>query len=370
MRTGSLLTVLAWVFAVSSCGGGTTPAPTPMTKPPAKPAAKPPVPAKLTPAESAAALADGIHRAYKACIDVANRQSVEGVVNCFADSGTSAMVDGSRDNNKAEIRASMIRLWKGVPDMTRKSQIMLINGPARKTATVLLETATHKGQMGPLKPTNKRIGFFGVQLIDWDADNLIKSNIHFFDQATVLAQLGIIKFPHRPLRTGLAFSPIIVKATGSAAEKANLALVDSLAAAVSARDVDRTFAAFEPSATYHHMAGANSIAPLTNIKRFFGKFFAAFPDLRKTHVTSFAAGDWVFVHGRWEGTNTGPSSVLGMSKPTGKKLKYHTAEFYRLAKGKVVQYWGFNDRLTMIQQLGLMGGGGKPATKPSPQTKP
>lgn len=327
------------------------------TPPPAK---KPkPVPASKTP------IADQVQRVYAECIDKANRHDVDGIVGCFAPNGTSAMSDGGTDRGRDKIRDSMIKLWKGIPDMTRRPQIMLFAPGGRTTATLVLENATHKGPIGPLAATGKRLGMWGVQLITWTADNLIASNVHTFDQATVLAQLGVIKIPHRPVASSLWGKPIVVKATGSAAEKQNLAKVTAVTNAMTARKLDVMQATLAGDATFHNLGGPSDISGRGNVVRFFELILKAFPDMKVDQLTAFAAGDWVFVYRRWQGTNTGPSHVLGVAKPTGRRVTYHTAEFYRFDNGRVKELWSVNDRLHIIQQLRLLGARGAAARKPT-----
>jgi len=365
MIRGTKLLLIGVAALAIGCGGKTAPAPVaPATTGTTEPATTTTPPVKPGAKQSAA---EAIQRAYKLCRDAANQQSVEGVVQCFSKDGTSAMVDGTRDNNPAEIRKSMTRLWKGVPDMSRKIQVLLINGKARQSAAILLETATHTGAMGQLKATGKAMGFFGVQFINWDENQLIKSNIHFFDQATVLSQLGFIKIAHRPVTRELSGPVVTVKSTGSATEAANLAKIAAMSKAVAARNVRLMFSEFTADTVFHNMAGSKDLAGIPHMHSFFTLLLTAFPDMRKLHRASFAAGDWVFVHGQWTGSNTGPSASLGLKTPSGRKLKYHTAEFYRFEDGKVKEFWFVNDRMTIINQLRLFN---RPTPTPTPKPKP
>lgn len=360
LATRSFILGLAACTLGVGCGGGSS-----STKP-AKPAPTPASPARSKPEPTAKA--DALIKVYDACIGKANKQDVEGIVACFTKDGTSAMVDGSRDAGRAAIRESMTKLWKGVPDMTRHAQVLLVAADARTTATIFLEKATHKGKIGPIAATNKPIGFWGVQLVNWTDERLISGNVHFFDQATVLAQLGVIKMPHRPVATALWGKPVVVKATGSAREKQNLASVDALLAGVKARSADTMFAGFHDDIVFHNLGGPGDIRGGANVRKFFTLLMTAFPDLKREHRTAFAAGDWVFVHARWLGTNTGPSDVLGIAQPTQQPLTYHAAEFYRFEGGKVKEMWSFNDRITIINQLNLFNRK-QPSNKPATPAK-
>jgi ketosteroid isomerase-like protein len=77
----------------------------------------------------------------------------------------------------------------------------------------------------------------------------------------------------------------------------------------------------------------------------------AFPDFSMTleHVT--ADGDLVWGHARARGTHTGS---LGHIPPTGKRMAIDVIDLCRFRDGKIVEHWGVPDRLSQLQQLGLV----------------
>jgi steroid delta-isomerase-like uncharacterized protein len=78
---------------------------------------------------------------------------------------------------------------------------------------------------------------------------------------------------------------------------------------------------------------------------------AGFPDLHVKIEDMIAEGDkvvtWFTTHGTQQG-------VLGSIPPTGKQVAVSTIEITRIADGKIVEDWGIDDRLGMLQQLGLV----------------
>jgi predicted ester cyclase len=80
-------------------------------------------------------------------------------------------------------------------------------------------------------------------------------------------------------------------------------------------------------------------------------FLASFPDTQSKTEHLVADGDKVIEWYTSAGTNTG--SFMG-APPTGKKFEIVSVVVYRLANGKIVETWGINDGLTLMQQLGMM----------------
>jgi steroid delta-isomerase-like uncharacterized protein len=76
------------------------------------------------------------------------------------------------------------------------------------------------------------------------------------------------------------------------------------------------------------------------VKAFFKMIREAFPDLHGTPSLVLADGDYVVVTAKWEGTNKG--SFMG--KPaTNKSLSWTVVDIIRLADGKAVEHWGWDD---------------------------
>jgi steroid delta-isomerase-like uncharacterized protein len=92
------------------------------------------------------------------------------------------------------------------------------------------------------------------------------------------------------------------------------------------------------------------------LKQLFSMFFKAFPDMKITVTHMIAEGDFVVIHHLSTGTNKG--EFMGM-QATGKAVKYNEMHLIRIANGKVVEHWGVEDSMTMMQQLGLMPEPGK-----------
>ena len=85
-------------------------------------------------------------------------------------------------------------------------------------------------------------------------------------------------------------------------------------------------------------------------KQAIAMILSGFPDLHVTIEDMIAEGDKVVIRFTTHGTQLGR---LGGIPPTGKQVAVSTIEITRIADGRIVEDWGLDDRLGMLQQLGL-----------------
>ncbi len=78
---------------------------------------------------------------------------------------------------------------------------------------------------------------------------------------------------------------------------------------------------------------------------------AAFPDWRSTVEEMVVEGDRVVE--RWTGRGTHQGEFQGIG-PTGKSVAVPGVVFYRIADGKIAEFRGQFDRLSLLEQLGVM----------------
>jgi predicted ester cyclase len=77
----------------------------------------------------------------------------------------------------------------------------------------------------------------------------------------------------------------------------------------------------------------------------------AFPDSENTIQLEIAEGDLVVLHGTTTGTHQG--ELFGVP-PTGQRATWSQTHIVRVVNGKIVEHWADVDRLTMLQQLGVI----------------
>jgi predicted ester cyclase len=94
-------------------------------------------------------------------------------------------------------------------------------------------------------------------------------------------------------------------------------------------------------------------APRTarRVKRLFAEFRSAFPDWHEEAVQLVAEGDTVAGRFRCSGTHLG--EFLG-NPPMGKRMEVEEVFFVRAEDGRFVDFWGLEDSLGRMRQLGLL----------------
>jgi steroid delta-isomerase-like uncharacterized protein len=117
--------------------------------------------------------------------------------------------------------------------------------------------------------------------------------------------------------------------------KRNLAAIDEF---IAPDHVDHTLPAFLPTTP-------------EGTKRAIGMYLKAFPDLHLTVEDMIAEGDKVVT--RFTSHGTQKRAFMGIP-PTGKQVTVSSIVIARIAGGKIVEQWGLDDQMGMLQQLGMI----------------
>ena len=78
---------------------------------------------------------------------------------------------------------------------------------------------------------------------------------------------------------------------------------------------------------------------------------AGFPDYQTVIEDMLAEGEKVAARIRMTGTHTG--EFMGIPA-TGKRVKFTGIYIARIANGKIVEHWGEEDSVSLLQQLGVL----------------
>ncbi len=78
---------------------------------------------------------------------------------------------------------------------------------------------------------------------------------------------------------------------------------------------------------------------------------AGFPDYQTIVEDMIAEGDKVAARIRMAGTHTG--EFMGIP-PTGRQISFTGIYIARIANGKMVEHWGEEDSVSLLQQLGVL----------------
>jgi steroid delta-isomerase-like uncharacterized protein len=99
-----------------------------------------------------------------------------------------------------------------------------------------------------------------------------------------------------------------------------------------------------------HVAGFQSM-DVEATKRFAAMFYSALPDLTHPIDELIAEGDKVAFRGRYEGTHTG--DFMGVP-PSGQHISVVGVGVFRVANGRVAEFWVSPDRMSLMQQVGAL----------------
>ena len=97
-------------------------------------------------------------------------------------------------------------------------------------------------------------------------------------------------------------------------------------------------------------------------KKFLASVLAGFSDYHGEIQEILAEGNRIVVRTVWTGTQDGPFLDL---PPSGRKLRFTTADFFRIENGRLVEHWDVVDSLPRAVALGLV-----PPPKPPTQAAP
>lgn len=86
-------------------------------------------------------------------------------------------------------------------------------------------------------------------------------------------------------------------------------------------------------------------------KELLNQFFNAFPDMKVTIEDIIAEEDRVVLRVTSSGTHKG--EFMGIA-PTGKSFSIGEIHIMRMENGQMVEHWGIEDNMSMMQQLGVI----------------
>jgi steroid delta-isomerase-like uncharacterized protein len=93
------------------------------------------------------------------------------------------------------------------------------------------------------------------------------------------------------------------------------------------------------------------VVSLDELKSFAATWRGSFPDWHSTFEELIAEGDRVAE--RWTGRGTHRGELQGIA-PTGKRVEAPGSVFYRIVGGKIVEFRGQLDLMSLMQQLGVI----------------
>ena len=103
----------------------------------------------------------------------------------------------------------------------------------------------------------------------------------------------------------------------------------------------------------HHVPPFPDMEGIEAVKRFIVDCRNAYPDLQITIDEIVVEDNTVITRWTYQGTQTGPSPMLGIA-PTGKKILFSGCNVSHWVVDKIVEEWQYADFLGLLQQLGVV----------------
>jgi predicted ester cyclase len=207
----------------------------------------------------------------------------------------------------------------------------------------------------PIPPTKKPTGYYMGHVIHWDAmGEKATREESYADSPTLMAQLGLMPGPARPVEPKPTAAPTIVVASGSETESKNVDAFRAQLEVFNKHDLKGVDSYNAPNAMFHELAAPKDTDAKGNSAEL-QSFFKSFSDCRLVVSTVWGAGDYVVAQGTFEGTNDGPAPSMGVKKATRKSVKVPFLEITQYEGGKLKDDWVAFDSMAFAMQLGLMG---------------
>jgi ketosteroid isomerase-like protein len=211
-------------------------------------------------------------------------------------------------------------------------------------------TAVQSGDFMGVKATQKPVTIHGISLLWFDHNGLISDTHCYFDVGSVLAELGPapkgIEAP-APLATPGLVVPVV--AQGSAAEKANVGIVNGSWDAFEAKNEAGYLAPIADDIEVFRLDRAAPDRGKSTRKGFYKWFTSGLSSLSQTPTNAWGIGSFVIEEYTVAGVHSGK---LTDGAPSGHALRLHYVDVDEMKDGKIVRTWTFGNSLELLAQIG------------------
>jgi predicted ester cyclase len=134
----------------------------------------------------------------------------------------------------------------------------------------------------------------------------------------------------------------------------NRELIDRAWRLLENKDLERIGEVFAADVEFSGPGGVN-LRGTGQMRPFLAAWLSAFPDMRHEVITSVEDADTIALELRIHGTHTGVlPSPKGDIPPTNRPVRWDSADFIKVAGGKITVWQATWDQIAFITQLGLM----------------
>lgn len=349
-----------------ACGGAQQSEPATPTQPVATAAPTTPAPAvtEAPKAEAPAPLtpAQAMQKTTGEYMAAINAHDPAKMAALYTEDAKMMMPGTPETTGKAAVQKEWTNVFAAFPDFKSNAARVWTKGDVMIAEWVF--NGTHKGDMGPMKATNKPVGFAGVDIMVFTPDGKIKEHRTYMDMGTMMAQVGASKQKVRPITQVPQGKPQMFNAAGSPDEQKNVDAALVMYNAFAPGKEKEFFSTTADDAEWDDMTQPETMKGKEAGKKFFKMMTTAFPDMKQTATNSWGIGDYVIVEGVMTGTHKG--NLMGI-KPTKKSVTLHALDIIQMKNGKIQHGWTYANSAELMGQLGVLPA---PGAKEKPVAPP
>jgi steroid delta-isomerase-like uncharacterized protein len=267
----------------------------------------------------------------------------------FAPDGVSVMAGMPELKGRDAIASDAQKLFDAFPDF----KVVVVRSFSKGDVMIheWVMTGTQKGEFFGNKASNKPVGIRGATVVVLNADGLAKSEHRYFDATTLMAQIGAMKAPARPIPEAPSGEPEWHAAKGTPEEdKAAEPLKGMYGAFEKKSDAD-FLAPMDDKATWSDLSQPKDMTGKAEGKKFFATFNKAFTDIKMVPDPIIAVDDYIVAEGTMTATHSGP---LGPLKATKKPVTLHALDVVKVKDGKIVSGTTYSNSMEILAQEGLL----------------
>jgi len=210
---------------------------------------------------------------------------------------------------------------------------------------------TQKGEFMGVKASNKPVGVRGVTVVWVGPDGLAKAEHRYLDGTTLMAQMGAMKAPARPVPAMPTGEPEWHAAKGTPEEDKAVEGYKAFYASFERKsDVD-FLGSMDDKVAWSDLSAPKDMTGKAEAKKFFAMFTKAFPDTKMTVDPIFAVDDFLVGEASMTATHAG---ALGPLKPTKKPVTLHSVDIAKVKDGKIVSATTYANSIEIMAQEGLL----------------
>jgi len=195
----------------------------------------------------------------------------------------------------------------------------------------------------------KPVTIRGLALFWFDSKGLVSDTHFYFDVGSVMAELGAGPKGVEPPGPPPAASGEVVTATGSEAEKRNVATVNASWDAFEAKNEAGYLAPMADDVEVFRLDRANPERGRAERKKFFKWAAAGIGSLSQTPLNAWGVGPFVIEEYSIAGVHSG---VLTGAPPSGHALRLHYVDIDELKDGKIVREWVYGNSMELLAETG------------------